>query len=333
MTSFFVRRALMLAATIWLAVTVLFVLLHVSPASPLNNLPPQIVADPAAKAAIMAEKGLDRPLPVQYLSYWGGLLTGDLGKSLYDGSSVAGMIATSAPVSLELGGIATLLAVGAGGAVGIASARAQGKRGDALARFSTVLAISVPSYWLAVISLVVVGNRYPNLLPSAGGFRSLGADPAANLRSLILPSVILSLSGFAMVARALRSALIEAYESDEVRFARAMGMSESHILWRIAMKSAAPATITVVGLVAGIMLSGTVLIENVFQLPGMGQLMVMGFGLNDYDLALGTAIVTAIIFLSLNLAVDIALHFLDPRLRQRIGEKRPRKSHPAPVTA
>lgn len=321
MLGFFIRRAVMLAATIWLAITVLFVLLHVSPASPLNNLPPQIVADPAAKAAIMAEKGLDRPLAVQYFSYLGGLAQGDLGKSLYDGSSVAGMIATSAPVSLELGTIATVLAVTTGSVVGIASARSAGRRRDTWARFSTVFAISVPSYWLAVISLVVVGNRYPNLLPSAGGFKTLGSDPIANLRSLILPSIILSLSGFAMVARSLRSSLIEAYESDEVRFARAMGMNERDILRRIAIKSAAPSTITVIGLVAGIMLSGTVLIENVFQLPGMGQLMVMGFGLNDYDLALGTAVVTAVIFLSLNLAVDIALHLLDPRLRQKIGKK------------
>src|SRR5690606_37021772 len=117
--------------------------------------------------------------------------------------------------------------------LGIASARRHGQRFDGGSRLVTVLAISVPSYWLAVLCLVMVGERYPGLLPQAGGFPSFLDDPAANLQAIVLPALVLGLAAFAMIARSLRTALVEVYEGDDVRFARAMGMSERHILTRI----------------------------------------------------------------------------------------------------
>lgn len=322
MTRYVIRRVLILAVTIVVAVTAMFGLLHASPGSPVNNLPPAVIADPEARAAITAEKGLDQPLAVQYGRYLRDLVTGDLGTSLYDGSSVWAAIASTAPVSFELGAMAVLVAVVPGLALGITSARRHGTKADGISRLVTVLAISVPSYWLAVLCLVVVGERYPDLLPGTGGFTTFSQDPVANLQALLLPAVVLGLAAFAMIARSLRTSLIDVYAGDDVRFARAMGMPEGHILRRIALRNAAPATITVAGLLVGSLVSGTVLVENVFQLPGLGQLMVLAFTRQDYPLAMGTALATAVIFLGLNLVVDLAVFAFDPRARRRVTEAR-----------
>lgn len=308
MTRFLLRRVLGLVLTLLLAVTAMFGLLHASSSSPVNTLPPTVAADPAARAEFQARHGLDRPIVVQWWRYVTGLARGDLGVSITNGVPVAESLATSAPVSLELGLLATALAVVPGVAVGIAAGRRHGSIVDGTARFGTLLAISIPSYWLAVLCLVLIGERYPDLLPGAGGFVTFGEDPAANLQSLLLPAVVLGLAGFAMIARALRSTLIDVYQSDQVRFARAMGMSEGPILRRIALPAAAPAAVTVLGLVVGTLITGTVLVESVFQLPGMGQLMVHAFVSYDYPLALGASIVTAILFLGTNVAVDIIVH-------------------------
>lgn len=322
MTRYLARRLLILAITILVAVTAMFGLLHASPSSPVNNLPPAVAADPEIRAAVTAEKGLDRPLVVQYGRYLGDLATGNLGNSLYDGSSVWQSIAATAPVSFELGFMATVMAVIPGIAVGIASARRHGRPFDGGSRLVTVLAISVPSYWLAVLCLVMVGERFPGLLPRAGGFPGFLDDPVGNLQAIVLPALVLGLAAFAMVARSLRTSLVEIYDGDDVRFARAMGMSERHILTRIALRNAAPSTITVAGLLIGGLVSGTVLVENVFQLPGLGQLMVLAFVRQDYPLALGTALATAVVFLGLNLAVDVAVVAFDPRTRQRMAQAR-----------
>lgn len=322
MTRYVLRRLVALLGTVLVAVTALFLLLHASSSSPVNSLPPQVAANPEARQAYLEERGLDGSLASQYVGYLGRLARGDLGESVYDGSSVWSAITTSAPVSLQLGLLAAVVAVIPGVAVGVAAARRHGRWPDGVARVGTLLAISVPSYWLAVLCIVLVGERAPDLVPGAGGFRTFSDDPVANLRSLLLPALVLGLSGFAMIARSLRAALIEVYDGDQVRFARAMGTSERDILRRIALRAAAPASITVLGLVVATLVSGTVLIEHVFQIPGMGQLMVTAFGRQDYDLALGTAIVTAVLFLTVNLLVDVAVHALDPRTRTGSGPAR-----------
>lgn len=323
MSRYLLRRLAAMALTVLVAVTALFLLLHSSSSSPVNSLPPAVAADPEARAAFEEARGLDGSLLDQYGRYLGRLVRGDLGESVYDGSSVWSAIRVSAPVTFQLGAFAAVVAIVPGIAVGIAAGRRHGRWPDSASRLGTLLAISIPSYWLAVLCLVLVGERAPDLVPGAGGFRTFGEDPAANLRALILPSIVLGLSGFAMIARSLRTGLIAAYDSDQVRFARAMGSTERQILRRITLRAAAPSTITVLGLVIATLASGTVLVEHVFQIPGLGQLMVTAFSRQDYDLALGTSIVTALVFLVINLVVDVAVHLLDPRTR--------RSSAPAPT--
>jgi len=312
---YLLRRVAALAVTVLLALTMMFFLLHASPGSPVDSMGAQVAADPAAREAITESQGLDRPLLEQYGSYLGGLVRGDLGTSIYDGSSVRTTIATAAPVSAELGLLAIAVTVIPGLAAGIVAARRHGRAADGVVRVITLVAVSLPSYWLAVLCLIWIGERYPDLLPNAGGFVSFSEDPIANLQVMVLPAIVVGLSGFAIVARSVRSALVEAHGTDEVRFGRAAGLSERDVTRKLALRRAAPPSLAVAGLVVGGLLTGTVLVENVFQIPGLGSLMVTAFTRDDYPLALGCALVTAVVLLSVNLAVDVVLHLLDPRTR------------------
>lgn len=319
MIRFALHRAAVLLVTVVAAVSVLFVVLHASPGSPVTNLAPSVAADPEARAAVAADAGLDRPLVAQYASFWGSLARLDLGTSLYDGSSVSGSIADAAPVSFQLGLMAAVVALVPGVLAGVVAARRHGRPADALVRVVTVVAISVPSYWLAVLCLVAVGERWPDLVPGAGGYTPFTEDPLGSLRAMLLPAVVLGVGGFAMVARSVRTALLAVLDGDDVHFARSMGMAEHQVLGRIALRAVAPSTVTVVGLLLGGLVSGTLLVENVFALPGLGQLMVTAFTRGDHPLALAAALVTAVVFLGLNLVVDVAVVALDPRARRRLA--------------
>lgn len=315
MIPYLVRRVLALAATVLLALTMMFFLLHASPGSPVDSMGTAVAADPAAREAINEAQGLDRPLLEQYRAYLGGLARGDLGTSIYDGSSVRTTIAGAAPVSAELGVLAFLVTLVPGSAAGTIAARRHGRVADGVVRVGTLVAVSVPSYWLAVLCLIWVGERFPDLLPNAGGFIPFSEDPLANLQVMVLPAIVVGLSGFAIVARSIRTALLDAYGTDEVRFGRAAGLPERTVTRKLALRRAAPPSLAVAGLVVGGLLTGTVLVENVFQIPGMGSLMVTAFTRDDYPLALGCALLTAVVLLSVNLAVDVVLHLLDPRTR------------------
>lgn len=315
MMAYTLRRCCSFVALLLVALTLLFVLLHALPDESTYGLAPTVAANPEARAAAAEAQGLDRPLVEQYVDHMGGLVRGDLGRSFADGSSVWAAVSAAIPVSAALGILAVLLGVGPGLVLGIIAAVRPRRRTTGAIGIGTLLAISVPSYWLAVLGLVFVGGRWPALVPRAGGFVRLSDDPVAHVQALLLPAAVLGLGALGMVARTTRSALAEVLSGDDVRFARAMGMAERQVFTRVALRNAAPTGVTVAGLVIAGLLSGTVLVENVFQLPGLGQLMVTAFGRQDLPLAMGAAVVTAVIYLGLNLAVDLTLAALDPRMR------------------
>lgn len=315
MLEFMLKRLRNALVVLWLVVTGMFFLLHLAPGSPVNSLPPAVAADPLARAAYEAEHGLDQNIFIQYFDYLFGLLRGDLGNSLYDGTSVLDQIASHLPVSLELGALAALLAMFPGFLLGCWTATQRGTWRDGLVRVVTVLSFSVPAYWLAVLCLVFIGQRYPDMLPSAGGFVRFTDDPVANLKVMLLPAMVLGLSTFALVVRSIRAALIDVLSFDYVAFATAMGMPRRLMMKRIAIRNAIIPTLTVIGVLLGGLVSGTVLVESVFQIPGLGQLMVTAFLRQDYPLALGCSVFTAVIFLGLNLVVDALYFVVDPRTR------------------
>lgn len=315
MLEFMVRRLLNALLVLWLVVTGMFFLLRLAPGSPVNSLPPAVAADPLARAAYEAELGLDKNIFIQYFEYLLNLLRGDLGNSLYDGTSVLSQIGSHLPVSLELGAMAAVLAMVPGFFLGCWTATQRGTWRDGLVRVITVLSFSVPAYWLAVLCLIFIGQRYPDMLPSAGGFVRFTEDPLTNLKVMLLPALVLGLSTFALVVRSIRAALADVLSFDYVAFATAMGMPRRLMMKRIAIRNAIIPTLTVVGVLLGGLVSGTVLVESVFQIPGLGQLMVTAFLRQDYPLALGCSIFTAAIFLGLNLVVDALYFVVDPRTR------------------
>lgn len=319
MLRFLLKRIVSLLLVMFLLVSAMFIALHLAPTSPVNSLPAAVAADPVARAAYEAKLGLNQPLIVQYLTYLKDLLTGNMGVSLYDDTSVSSQIASHLPVSLELGGLAALFSMLPGFLLGAWTALHRGDKIDSSARIFTVLSLSLPAYWLAVVSLVVVGQAFPQLLPSAGGYVPFLDDPAANLQVMILPALVLGLSTFALVARSLRASLVDVLGSDYVSFARGMGMSQYRLMGRVAVRNAVIPTLTIMGVLLGGLISGTVLIEGVFQIPGLGQLMVTSFLRADYPLALGCSIATAFIFLLLNLVVDTLYYVVDPRVRMQLS--------------
>jgi peptide/nickel transport system permease protein len=315
--AFVARRAGALVLTVLLALAGLFALVEAAPGDASDNFGATVVADPAARAAIEEARGLDRSGPQRFVDFLASAVRGDLGTSYYDGSDVAAAVGAAAPVSLELGLLATVLVVAPGVLLGAFAARRRGRPAEVAVSMVSLLAVSVPSYWLAVICLVVVGERWPDLVPAAGGYVPFAEDPAANLQTMLLPAIVVGLGAFALVGRAVQASLAAALDEDDATFARACGLPERTVAWRIAGRRAAPGVLSVVGLALGGLLTGTVLVESVFQLPGLGQLMVTAFGRGDLPLALGGAIVTAVVLLGANLVVDTAIVALDPRLRDR----------------
>lgn len=315
MTRFVLQRLAAFAATLVVGLSLLFVVLHAMPGADTAGLAPSVAADPATRAAVEAAQGRDRPLADQYVDHVRGLVRGDLGTSLADGSPVGDALATAVPVSLRLGALAAVIGVAPGVAAGAVAALRPHRPTDGGVRILALLAVSIPSYWLAVLLLVQVGNRWPDLVPQAGGTTGWGTDAVTDLRSLLLPALVLGVGTFGMVARTTRTALVEVLAADDVRFARAMGLTDRQVLTRVAFRNAAPTAVTVAGLVVAGLLAGTVLVENVFQLPGLGQLLVSSFNRHDYPVAVAAASVTAVAYLGLNLLVDVTLHLLDPRTR------------------
>lgn len=318
MLGFLVRRLINAVVVLWLVITGLFFTLRLAPGSPVNSLPPAVQADPIARAAYAKAHGLDENVLVAYVKYLTGILHGDFGHSLYDGTSVGTQIASHLPVSIELGALAAVGAMVPGFLLGCWTATQAGTWRDTGVQVLTVLSISVPAYWLAVLALVVAGQHAPEMLPSGGGFVRFGEDPVANLTVMLLPATVLGLSTFALVVRSLRAALVDVLQNDYVSFARAMGMSRFLVLRRIGVRNAIIPALTVIGVMFGSLISGTVLVESVFQVPGLGQLMVTAFLRQDYELALGSAVFTAIIFLGLNLVVDLLYYVVDPRMREAL---------------
>lgn len=317
MIGFVVRRAGALVLTVVLALAALFALMEAAPGDASDNFGAAVVADPAAREAIESARGLDGSAPERFWSFLSGAAQGDLGTSTYDGSSVGAAIAAAAPVSLELGVLALVLVVLPGAALGALAARRRGGPAELAVSVAALVAVSLPAYWLAVLCLVVAGERWPDLVPGAGGHVAFGDDPVANLRTMVLPAVVVGLGAFALVARAVHASLSAALEEDDATFARACGLPERTVTWRVAGRRAAPGILSVAGLALGGLITGTVLVESVFQLPGLGQLMVTAFGRGDHPMALGAALVTAVLLLGTNLAVDAAIVAVDPRAARR----------------
>ncbi|WP_030909626.1 ABC transporter permease [Streptosporangium amethystogenes] len=307
------RRVAGLALVLIIVLTLVFFMLRAAPGGPVDaylGMNPT----PEKRAEVEHRFGLDQPLWVQYAKFLGNLASGDLGRSLFSDRPVSGIIAERLPVTLEVSLVAFLFWVVIGLAAGAFAAHRRDSFVDGFIRVISVIALSIPSFWLALVLVVVFGLYVKGVLPSSG-WVPFGEDPWNNMRSVVLPAFALGLGAGAIIARTLRASMIETARTDYVSFARAMGMSERVILSRITLRNAIIPTATVIGLMLGTFISGTVLIENVFNVPGIGQTIVSAFRQHDYPLAIACTLITASVFLVANLVVDLLYFVLNPRIR------------------
>jgi ABC-type dipeptide/oligopeptide/nickel transport system permease component len=336
MTRFILRR-LAGSALVLLGLSVItFALARVVPSNPAAiYIGPK--ARPEEIARVAQELGLDRPLPVQYLTYMRDMLTGDWGTSIGTKRPVLEEIVDRLPATLELIGAAMLLAVPLGILLGVLSARWQRRPPDLLVRLVSIVGVSIPAFWLGLL-LQVVFFRTLGLLPLTGrvdadlrftspivevtGLYLVDALVSGNWTALrdvawhlVLPAVTLAAYPIGLIARMTRASMLEAIGQDYVRAARAAGIRESLITYRLALKNALIPVTTVVGLTLAYSLTGTFFVEVVFNWPGLGTFAVKGLLNLDYPVVMGITLFGAIAYVLINLAVDLAQSWLDPRTR------------------
>jgi oligopeptide transport system permease protein len=303
-------RALLEAAfTLWLLATLCFVLLHAAPGGPFDT---EKAAPPEVQAALAAQFRLDQSLPSQYVHWLGDIVHGDLGPSFqYPDYRVSELIALGLPVSALCGGIALLLALGAGIPLGLIAALHRGSALDRLLMGLSGLGLAMPKFVVAPL-LVLVFAVTLHWLPGGGWDPS---TPWTLLRSALLPAVALSLPNLAYCARISRSGFIDALSSDYLRAARARGYSNARIVLVHALPPALMPVIAWLGPALINIVSGSAVVEQVFGIPGMGRYFVQGALNRDYTLVLGVVLVVGALIVSINALTDALRAWIDPRLR------------------
>jgi oligopeptide transport system permease protein len=308
--TFVLRRLVGAIPTLALVIVLSFLLTRLAPGGPFDR--EQSLA-PDIRANLEAAYALDQPVHVQLARYVKGILRGDFGPSFrFPDFTVTELIASGLPVSLALGAAAVVLALGLGIPAGMMAARTRGQAGDRLVMALAVLGISIPVFVVAPV-LVLVFGVWLRWLPVAGWVPGRPAD-------LVLPVMSLALPVLASVARLTRGSLLEVLRAPWIRAARARGLPESAILLRHALPAALLPVVSYVGPAAAAVLAGSLVVETLFGLPGMGRYLVQGALNRDYTLVMGMVIVYAVFMILLNLAADLAYAWLDPRVRR---ERRP----------
>ena len=311
MLRFLFRRLLTAIPTLFLVVTVAFFMMRAAPGSPFDG---QRRLSPAVERNVMAKYGLNKPLGEQYLTYLGGVLHGDFGPSLkYNNKTVLQMIAQGFPASLMIGGLAMVLATVGGVFLGVLAALRRNRPADYLVMAFAILGICIPTFVTAPILVYVVASKW-GLLPTAG-WPIGGQSPIDAASYLVLPILVLALPEMAVISRLTRSGMIEAMSSNYVRTARARGLPEPVIVLRHALRGAILPLVSYLGpAVAGIV-TGSLIVEQMFQLPGIGRYFVTSALQRDYTVVMGVVILYAALILVMNLIADLLYAALDPRVR------------------
>lgn len=314
MSAYIIRR-IMTAIPVVLIVSVgVFALTNLLPGDPLEALlGPEVSVTPQVEARMRQDLGLNDPLPVQYLHWAGRALHGDLGKSIQTHRSVTSTIAERLPVTIQLALAAWLLAIAISIPLGVVAALRRNTWLDHATTFVALGGVAVPSFWMGLMFILLFGVWLKLLPPS--GFISLGSNPLDGLRHLLLPAVTLGLHQTGSLTRQTRSAMLDVLNQDYVRTARAKGLHVRRVVAVHALRNAMLPVLTVLGIQAGALIGGTVVIEQVFAIPGMGRLAVSSVFSQDLPVVQGVVLISAVAVLVANLLTDVAYSVLDPRIR------------------
>ncbi|KEO84861.1 ABC transporter permease [Tumebacillus flagellatus] len=310
--AFLVRRLLLAVPVIFLVTILVFSLMHMLPGDPATVILGQ-EAPPEAVAALREQLGLNDPIVMQYLHWLGGVLHGDLGHSLVDNSPVSDLIAQRLPVTVELTIGTFLIALIIAIPAGIISATRQGKFSDYVASILAMSGMSIPSFWFAMMLIVLFAVKL-GWFP-ASGYTPFFENPAANITAMILPMFATALREAAVLMRMLRSSLLEVMSADYIRTAYSKGQRERVVVLRHAFKNALVPVVTTSGLMVAGLLGGLVITESIFSIPGFGKLIVDSIYQRDFVTVQGAVLVSALLVVVINLAVDLTYSLIDPRIK------------------
>ena len=315
MLAFILKRIILLLPVLLLVSIISFTLFYLSPGDPAEILltGPQGPPDPAAVQEFRDRAGFNDPAYVQYLRWLIKACSGDLGYSYTFGERVSDAVLHSFVPTLKLSLVSLIISLLVSIPLGILSAVRKGSLIDGLGMALALLGVSVPSFWLAYLLIILLALQL-DLLPVAGYGQN------GDLQHMILPAVTLGASAAAVTSRMMRSSMLEALQQDYITAARARGLSERSVVLRHALRNALLPVITVIGLNFTYLLNGSAVVETVFAWPGIGNLMTDSIYDRDYPMILGCMLFLAMLFLALNLMVDICYYYINPRTRHESGD-------------
>jgi len=317
-TSFLIRRLLITVVLIWLVTTVVFMFVRLLPGDPamaILGAGESFQPTEAQLTTVRQRLGLDRSLPEQYASYLGGLARGDLGSSLTSGRPVALDLGLRLGRTLQLMVPALLLSSFLGIAIGVVAARARGRLLDPVLSVIGLVGFSVPVFVIGNVMVLILAIQL-EWLPSSG-YSEFTQDPLRSLRYMVMPTIALALAPLAVTMRMTRTTVVEELGLDYVRTARAKGLRERVLVYRHVLKNAMLPILAVIGLQVGAAFSGSVIVEYVFNWPGVGRLLLQAIDSRDYPVIQGTVLLLSTLFVLVNLLTDLSYAYLNPRLRRR----------------
>ena len=306
------RRAVAFVATLFVVSLVVFTVIRILPGDP-ALLIMGTEASPEAAAALRRAMGLDRPILVQYVEWLGGALVGDLGRSIQYDVGVARLVVSRLAVTLPLTVLAALFMLLTAVPLGVYAATRQGRVGDYLAMLVSQLGIAIPSFWAGLLLILLFAVRLGWV--QAGGFDGWAGGLWSGIRALLLPAFALGVIQAAILTRTTRAAVLEVLRADHVRTARAKGLAEGAVTWKHVVRNALLTIVTIVGLQLGQLLTGSIVLENVFYLPGLGRLALGAISARDLPVVQGVVLFVAVTVVTLNFVVDLLYTVLDPRIR------------------
>lgn len=312
-----VRRVLVSLLLVWAVATIVFFAIHLVPGDPAEMLLSQAGAAPteATVERLRARLGLDRPVSEQYLAFLTGAMRADLGYSLVDGASVGGEIARRLPRTLELVGLAAAFSLLVGTAGGVIAALRRDRMADRVLRVLSSSALSVPVFVTGSLLVLLFAQKL-RLVP-AGGFVPFERDPTAHISLAVLPALSIAVGLSAVILRVSRAAVLDVLSRDYVRVARALGLPVRHILGALVLRNAAAPIMTITALEVGTLFGGTVLVEYVFNWPGLSGLLVEAVNARDYPMVVGVVLTVSVLYVLVSLIVDLLYGLLDPRVVAR----------------
>jgi peptide/nickel transport system permease protein len=312
MAPFILRRLGAAVVVLFLGSVLVFLGVRALPGDPATVLAGK-EASPEAIAAIRHDYGFDQPLPVQYARWAGKALQGDFGRSTQDLLPVGHIITQRLPVTIELSVLALIVAVGLGVTAGVVAATRRGRFADHVATGFGLVGLSVPHFWLGILGILLFSVRL-HWLP-ASGYVPFTGDPGGNLERMLLPALVLGTGFAAVLMRQTRSAMLESLSADYVRTARAKGLPERSVVGVHALRNSLTTVVTVLGLQLGALISGAVVTEQIFVIPGFGKLTVDAVVTRNYPVIQAVVLVTVAGYIAVNLLVDLTYGVLNPRVR------------------